>query len=51
MFILIRKDDWDGIAIVLNHLGKPKLFDTATQAFNYAEEFQLCPYQVVQVTI
>jgi hypothetical protein len=51
MFIILRQDEWDGLAIVLNNLGKPKLFKSKEEAWDYATEFELCPFQIIEVTI
>ena len=51
MFIILRKDEWDGLAIVINHLGRPKLFKTEDEAYHYGKEFELQPFQIILVTI
>ena len=51
MFIILRKDEWDGLAIVTNHLGRPKQFPKREEAFDYCTEMEVCPNQIVEVTI
>jgi hypothetical protein len=51
MFIILRRDEWFQYAIVENHLGKPKEFKSKEEAFDYAQEFELCPFQIVFVEI
>jgi hypothetical protein len=51
MFMLLIKDEWSQYAIVNNHLGRVKLFSKREEAFDYATEFELCPFQVIAVTI
>jgi hypothetical protein len=50
-WVLMKRDDWDGIAIVINHLGKPKIFETVFEAVNYADEMELHPVQPVKIII
>jgi hypothetical protein len=51
MFIILRQDEWSQYAIVENHLGKPKEFKSKEEAFDSAQEFELCPFQIIQVSI
>ena len=51
MFIILRRDDWDGLAIVINHLGKPKHFVAESEALDYIKELELTETQIVEVTI
>lgn len=50
-WILLRRDDWNGIEIVINHLGKPKCFDSVFEAVNYADEMELHSVQPVKIGI
>lgn len=50
-FIILRQDDWEQYTIVENHLAKPKMFQSRGEAFDYAKEMELCPFQIIQVTI
>ena len=51
IYIIIRRDDWFGLAIVLNSLGKPKIFESEEEANEYAQEFELDIFQVTEVLI
>lgn len=51
MYILLIKDEWNGLEIVTNHLSKPKLFSTEDEAYHYAKEFELQPFQIIFMEI
>jgi hypothetical protein len=50
-FIVIKHDDWNGISIVINHLGRPKIFSCESEAIDYCKEMEVNPFQIVEVTI
>lgn len=51
MLIILKKDSWDGLTIVKNHLDKPKMFKSLEEAQDYCEEFEIEQFQLVNVAI
>jgi len=51
MLIILKRDEWDGLTIVKNHLDKPKMFKDLQEAQDYCEDFEIDPYQLVDVAI
>lgn len=51
MIIILKRDEWEGIAIQIDHLGKPKLFKNRQEAISYCEEFEIDPYQLVDILL
>ncbi len=51
MFIIIKKDSFFGLEIVLDYLGKPKIFTCESEAMDFIKEFELEPTQIIEVTI
>lgn len=51
MFILIVRDDFFGLEIIQDSHGKPKQFKSEDEAYFYAKEMGLSPFQSVEVSI
>jgi viroplasmin and RNaseH domain-containing protein len=51
MLIILKRDEWDGLTIVKNHLDKPKMFKSLEEAQDYCEEFEIEVYQLVDIAI
>lgn len=51
MLIILKRDEWDGLTIVRNHLDKPKLFKDRQEAISYCEEFEIYPFQLVDILL
>jgi len=51
MFIVIYKDEWEEISILLNNVGRPKKFENEDSAYQYSKLFELQPFQVIKLEI
>jgi len=51
MFIILCQDTWSQYEIVPNHLGRPKIFKTKNEAFEYCTEFKIFPFQIIDILI
>jgi hypothetical protein len=51
MIIILKKDSWDGLTFVKNHLDKAKLFKSLQEAQDYCEEFEIEQFQLVDIAI
>jgi hypothetical protein len=51
MLIILKRDEWDGLTFVKNHLDKTKLFKNLQEAQDFCEEFEIEAYQLVDVAI
>jgi hypothetical protein len=51
MFIIIQRDDFYGLEIIIDSYAKPKQFKSDKEAYDYAKEMELFPFQIIKVTI
>jgi len=51
MLIILKRDEWDGLTVVKNHLDKPKMFKDWDEAWDFGIDFELCPFQIIEVNI
>jgi hypothetical protein len=51
MVIILTKDDFFGYEFVLNYAGKPKEFANQREAWDYADEMEIYPFQIIEVSI
>lgn len=51
MFIILLQDTWSQYAIAENNIGRPKLFESKESAFDYAQEMEFCPFQIIRIEI
>jgi hypothetical protein len=51
MLIILKRDEWDGLVIVKNMYDKPKIFKDKEEAISYCEEFEIDPYQLVDILL
>jgi hypothetical protein len=51
MFIILKMDDWEQYNVVKNRFDKPMIFQAESEAFDYCDEMEIYPFQLVEVTI
>ena len=51
MFIIIQRDDFFGLEIVIDAYAKPKQFRNEDEAYYFAKEMELTPFQIIRVEI
>lgn len=51
MYIIIQRDDFYGLEIVIDSYAKPKQFSSDKEAYDYCKEMELCLFQIIKVTI
>jgi len=51
MLLILKRDEWDGLTFVKNHLDKAKLFKSLQEAQDFCEEFEIEQFQLVDVAI
>jgi hypothetical protein len=50
-YLLLVTDDFYNYELVINWCGKPKVFRTEDEAYFYAKELELQPFQIIEITI
>ena len=51
MFIIVYRNDWNNLSIVINCCNTAKEFECESEAFDYAHAKGLFNFQVIEVTI